>query len=184
MARLKANFNKYPNQLAFMNITIRPASASDEHGIWTIFHEVVQRGDTLAFDPGISREEAVAFWCAPTNTTFVACVGDEIVGTYFVKPNQPGLGSHVANAGYMVRGDMQGNGIGRAMCEHSLVTARDAGFEAMQFNFVISTNTGAVKLWQSMGFEIIGTLPKVFRHKELGLVDAYVMHRFLAPNVR
>jgi ribosomal protein S18 acetylase RimI-like enzyme len=79
----------------------------------------------------------------------------------------------------MVRGDMRGLGIGRVMCEHSLEEARQAGFEAMQFNIVISTNTGAIKLWQSMGFEIVGTLPKVYRHKELGLVDAYVMHRFL-----
>ena len=162
-----------------MNIAIRPAAATDEDGIWRIFREVVQRGDTLAFDPDISREEALAFWCATTNMTFVACMGDEIVGTYFVKPNQPGLGSHVANAGYMVRGDMQGKGIGRAMCEHSLESAGNAGFQAMQFNIVISTNTSAVRLWQSMGFEIVGTLPKVFRHKELGLVDAYVMHRFL-----
>ena len=162
-----------------MNITIRPAQATDEDGVWRIFREVVQRGDTLTFDPDISREEALAFWLATTNTTFVAYMGDEIVGTYFIKPNQPGLGSHVANAGYMVRGDMQGKGIGRTMCEHSLESARKAGFQAMQFNMVISTNTSAVKLWQSMGFGIVGTLPKAFRHKELGLVDAYVMHRFL-----
>jgi L-amino acid N-acyltransferase YncA len=162
-----------------MNIQIRHAETRDANGIWAIFHEVVQRGDTLTFDPDISREEALAFWLAASNDTYVACMGDEIVGTYFIKANQPGLGSHVANAGYMVRGDMQGKGIGRAMCEHSLESARQAGFEAMQFNIVISTNTGAVKLWQSMGFAIVGTLPKAFRHKERGLVDAFVMHRFL-----
>jgi L-amino acid N-acyltransferase YncA len=162
-----------------MNVTIRLAETADEDGIWKIFREVVQGGDTYAYDPDISREDAMALWFAPANKTFVACLENEIVGTYILKPNQPGLGSHVANAGYMVRGDMQGKGIGRAMCEHSLELARQAGFQAMQFNIVITTNTGAVKLWQSMGFEIVGTLPKVFRHKELGLVDAYVMHRFL-----
>ena len=164
-----------------MNVTIRPAETADEDGIWKIFHDVVQSGDTYTYDPDISREDALKLWFAPLNKTFVACFENEIVGTYIIKPNQPGLGSHVANAGYMVRGDMQGKGIGRAMCEHSLEAARQAGFQAMQFNIVISTNTGAVKLWQSMGFEIVGTLPRVFRHKELGLVDAYVMHRFIDP---
>jgi L-amino acid N-acyltransferase YncA len=167
-----------------MNLTIRRAAVTDEDGIWAIFHEVVQQGDTYTYDPDISREEAIALWFAPLNQTFVACLGDEIVGTYIIKPNQPGLGSHVANAGYMVRGDKRGLGIGRALCEHSLEAARQSGFEAMQFNIVISTNTGAVKLWQSLGFAIVGTLPKVYRHKEFGLVDAYVMHRFLDPNVR
>ena len=162
-----------------VDLTIRPAEPKDEDAIWAIFHEVVQRGDTYTQAPDTSREEAMAFWFAPLNRVFVACQEEEVVGTYILKPNQPGLGSHVANAGYMVRGDTQGQGIGRAMCEHSLEVARQAGFEAMQFNIVISTNTGAVKLWQSMGFKIVGTLPKVFRHTQLGLVDAYVMHRFL-----
>jgi L-amino acid N-acyltransferase YncA len=162
-----------------MDVTVRSAETADQGEIWAIFHEVVQRGDTYTYDPEISREDAMALWFAPGNRTFVACVGNEVVGTYIIKPNQPGLGSHVANAGYMVRSDIQGQGVGRAMCEHSLESAREAGFQAMQFNIVVSTNTGAVKLWQSMGFDIVGTLPKVFRHKELGLVDAYVMHRFL-----
>ena len=162
-----------------MNVTIRSAETTDEDGIWKIFHEVVQGGDTYTYDPNISREEAMNLWFAPLNNTFVACLEDEIVGTYIIRPNQPGQGSHVANAGYMVRSDMHGKGIGRAMCEHSLESARKAGFQAMQFNIVVSTNTGAIKLWQSMGFMIVGTLPKVFRHKERGLVDAYVMHRFL-----
>ena len=162
-----------------MDVRIRPASAIDEDAVWAIFHEVVQAGDTFTYDPDTSREDALAFWFATGNRTFVALLDDEIVGSYFIKPNQPGLGSHVANAGYMVRGDMRGRGVGRAMCEHSLEAARQAGFQAMQFNIVISTNTGAVQLWQSMGFTIVGTLPKVFRHKAFGLVDAYVMHRFL-----
>jgi len=116
---------------------------------------------------------------APEETTYVALVDGEIVGTYVLKPNQPGLGSHVANAGYMVIPDHSDKGIGRAMCEHSLEDARQVGFLAMQFNFVVSTNERAVALWKKMGFSIVGTCPKTFRHRQLGLVDTYVMHRFL-----
>ncbi len=112
-------------------------------------------------------------------TTYVACLDYTVVGTYILKPNQPGLGSHVANAGYMVKPGVHGQGVGRAMCEHSLAEAREAGFRAMQFNMVVSTNEAALALWKKLGFTIVGTLPKVFRHKKLGLVDAYVMHRFL-----
>lgn len=161
------------------DITIRRATAADADGIWRIFEEVVKRGDTYAFQPDITREEALSFWMSEKNETYVACDGDEIVGTYIIRANQPGLGSHVANAGYMVRSDMQGRGIGRKMCDHSLNVARKSGFLAMQFNLVVSTNTAAVALWQSLGFSIVGTLPGVFRHRKLGLVDAYVMHRFL-----
>jgi ribosomal protein S18 acetylase RimI-like enzyme len=110
---------------------------------------------------------------------FVASLDGRIAGTYILKPNQPGLGSHVANAGYMVGSDFAGRGVGRAMCEHSLEEARRRGFLAMQFNMVISTNEAAVALWKKLGFNIVGTLPRVFRHKRLGLVDAFVMHRFL-----
>ena len=106
-------------------------------------------------------------------------VDDQIVGTYILKPNQPGLGSHVANAGYMVGIDGRGKGVGRVMCEHSLEEARRMGFHAMQFNMVVSTNESAVALWKKFGFSIVGTLPQAYRHRELGLVDAYVMHRFL-----
>jgi ribosomal protein S18 acetylase RimI-like enzyme len=110
---------------------------------------------------------------------YVAAMDGRIVGTYILKANQPGLGSHVANAGYMVKRDAQGLGVGRAMCEHSLDEARRQGFLAMQFNMVVSTNEGAVALWKKLGFTIVGTLPKAFRHKKLGLVDAFIMHRFL-----
>jgi L-amino acid N-acyltransferase YncA len=160
--------------------TIRRATESDWDAIWEIFHAVVETGDTYSYDPETTKEEGRALWMTPLGATYVACVEDEIVGTYFLKPNQPGLGSHVANAGYMVRPGEGGHGVGRAMCQHSLEEARRAGFLAMQFNFVVSANVRAVTLWQRLGFRIVGTLPKAFRHKELGLVDAYVMHRFLA----
>jgi len=116
---------------------------------------------------------------APHVATYVAETDGVVVGTYILKPNQPGLGSHVANAGYMVHPDHAGKGTGKAMCEHSLEEARKGGYLAMQFNIVVSTNETAVALWKKMGFSIVGVLPKVFRHIERGLVDAYVMHRFL-----
>jgi L-amino acid N-acyltransferase YncA len=160
-------------------LTIRRATDSDWDSIWEIFHAVVRQGDTYVYDPATTKEEGRAIWMIPHGTTYVACQGDQVVGTYLLRANQPGLGSHVANAGYMVAPGEAGRGVGRAMCEHSLEEARRAGFLAMQFNFVVSTNERAVALWQRMGFQIVGTLPKVFRHRTLGLVDAYVMHREL-----
>ena len=163
-------------------LTIRRALDGDWDSIWEIFHAVVRTGDTYSYDPATSKEEGRALWMTPAGWTYVACLGEQIVGTYLLKPNQPGLGSHVANAGYMVQPGESGRGVGRAMCEHSLEEARRIGFLAMQFNFVVSTNTRAVALWQRLGFRIVGTLPKAFRHQELGLVDAHVMHRFLTAD--
>lgn len=160
-------------------ISIRKAQESDFDAIWQIFHQVAQQGDTYTFDPETIKEQAHSIWMSDNVTTYVACIDGQIVGTYILRPNQPGLGSHVANAGYMVKADGQGKGVGKAMCEHSLEEARRAGFLAMQFNIVVSTNESAVALWKKMGFSIVGTLPKAFRHQKLGLVDAYVMHRFL-----
>lgn len=160
-------------------IDIRRATDSDFEGIWTIFHEVVQGGDTYTYEPGTTREQARDIWMSGNVATYVAVLDGEIVGTYLLRPNHAGLGSHVANAGYMVRKDTSGRGIGATLCQHSLEEARRQGFLAMQFNMVVSTNERAVALWQRMGFEIVGTLPKAFRHSRLGPVDAYVMHRFL-----
>jgi L-amino acid N-acyltransferase YncA len=162
-----------------MKLTVRQATAEDFDGIWEIFHAVVSRGDTYTFDPETTKGEARAIWMSPQAWTYVATIDDAIVGTYFMRRNQPGLGDHVVNAGYMVKPGVQGRGIGRAMCEHSLKEAKALGFLAMQYNIVVSTNESAVRLWKKMGFEIVGTLPKAFRHPELGLVDAYVMHRFV-----
>lgn len=160
-------------------ITIRKAEEADFDAIWRIFHQVVRRGDTYTYDPETTREQAHSIWMSDGHKTYVACVDERIVGTYILKQNQPGPGSHVANAGYMVDIDVRGKGVGRAMCEHSLEEARRMGFHAMQFNIVVSTNESAVALWKKFGFSILGTLPQAYRHRELGLVDAYVMHRFL-----
>jgi L-amino acid N-acyltransferase YncA len=163
-----------------MSAMIRKAEPEDFDEIWKIFHAVVSRGDTYTFDPGITKEEARAIWMSPQAWTYVATNDSgDVLGTYFMRANQPGLGSHVINAGYMVTEEARGRGIGRAMCEHSLAEARALGFLAMQYNIVVSTNESAVALWKKMGFHIVGTLPKAFRHRELGFVDAYVMHRFL-----
>lgn len=160
-------------------IAIREAEEADFDAVWRIFHQVVRRGDTYTYDPETTREQAHSIWMPGGHKTYVACVDERIVGTYILKQNQPGLGSHVANAGYMVSADARGKGVGRAMCEHSLEEARRMGFHAMQFNIVVSTNESAVALWEKCGFSIVGTLPQAYRHRELGLVDAYVMHRFL-----
>ena len=160
-------------------LNIRPAAQADRDAIWNIFHEIVAAGDTYAFDPGMSREEALAYWFGADTRTYVAESDGRIVGTYILRANQPGAGSHVANAAFMVAHDARGLGVGRSMAEHSLSEARCLGFRAMQFNFVVSTNEEAVRLWKQVGFEIVGTLPDAFRHPRKGYVDVYVMFRSL-----
>jgi len=160
-------------------IAIRLAESRDEDAIWRIFRAVVEPGDTYAFPAEMSRRDALGYWMAPTAHTYVAVEDGAIVGTYVLKANQPGRGSHVSNAAFMVSPSAQGHGVGRLMGEHCLAEARRLGFRSMQFNFVVSTNTAAVALWKKLGFEIIGTVPAAFDHRTLGLVDAYVMYRSL-----
>ena len=159
---------------------IRPATDADRDAIWNIFHQVAAAGDTYALDPNISREDALAYWFARGTHTYVAEQSAvEIAGTYILRSNQSGGGSHVANAGFMVSASARGHGLGRAMAKHCLSEARRLGFRAMQFNYVISTNAAAIQLWQDLGFKIVGTLPDAFRHPEKGYVDVYVMYRSL-----
>jgi L-amino acid N-acyltransferase YncA len=165
-----------------MEIEIRAANEGDRDAIWKTFHEVVGSGDTYAIDPKISREDALAFWFAPRTHTYVAVQDRQLLGTYILKANQAGGGAHVANAGFMVSQNARNKGVGRAMASHCLEEARRLGFRAMQFNFVISTNESAIRLWKDLGFDIIGTLPKAFRHPVKGYVDVYVMFRSLAEN--
>ena len=160
-------------------LTIRPAGDEDRDAIWNIFHDVVAAGDTYVFDPNTSRAEALAYWFRPDTNTYVAEQDRQVIGSYVLKANQPGLGAHIANAGYMVATSARGLGVGRKMGEHSLVEARRLGFRAMQFNFVVSTNESAVHLWQELGFKIVGTLPGAFRHAQKGFVDVYVMFRLV-----
>jgi GNAT superfamily N-acetyltransferase len=163
-------------QLALKIREIRP----DEFDlVWPLFHSVLAAGDTYAWAPDMSLEEGRRIWTAAPARAFVAELDGAVVATYSVRPNQPGLGDHVANAGYMVEPAARGQGIARALCEHSMETARQAGFTAMQFNFVVSSNEGAVRLWQRCGFRIVGQVPGAFRHRERGAMDVFIMHRFL-----
>lgn len=160
-------------------MTIRPATAADYDAIWRILEPVIRAGETYALPAAMPREAALAYWFAPANQVFLADDEGQVVGTYLLRANQQGGGGHVANCGYMTLAAATGRGIARRMCEHSLDEARRRGFLAMQFNFVVSTNERAVALWQRCGFQIVGTLPRAFRHPGLGLVDVYVMYRAL-----
>ena len=161
-------------------ITIRPYSEPDWPILWRIMEPVFRAGETYAFAPTISEAEAYKAWIETPAATFVAVDENEtICGTYYIKPNQPGLGAHVCNCGYIVDQATRGKGIASLMCEHSQTEAVSRGFRAMQYNLVVSTNTGAVRLWQKHGFAIAGTLPGAFRHAKLGFVDAYVMYKQL-----
>ena len=160
-------------------IQVRSAIEGDFESIWPIFHRVVSEGASYPYAPETTPDEARSYWMAPTAQTYVALVRDRISGTYFLKPNQPGLGSHVANAGFMVDPDRQGRGIGRAMAEHALAEAQRLGYRAMQFNLVVRTNTAALALWEKVRFELVGTLPGATHHQEQGFVDAYVMYKSL-----
>lgn len=161
------------------SVTIREATDRDRDAIWEIFRATVAPGDAFVYDPNTPREEAMAYWFANGTRTYVAEDDGKVVGSYILRPNRPGLGNHVANAGFMVDPTARRSGIGRTMGEHALLEARRLGYRAMQFNFVISTNESAVRLWQRLGFKIVGTLPDAFRHSQKGLVDAYVMFRSL-----
>jgi ribosomal protein S18 acetylase RimI-like enzyme len=159
-------------------LAIRAATPADDDAIWRILEPTFRAGETYPIPRDVSRTDALAYWRSAGHAVFVAEQGGDIAGTYYLRANTQGGGAHVANCGYMVAVDAMGRGVARAMCEHSLQQARQRGFAAMQFNFVIASNERAVKLWQSLGFKIVGTLPAAFRHPTRGLVDAYVM--FLA----
>jgi GNAT superfamily N-acetyltransferase len=168
-----------------MNLIIREAKPETDWltGIWPIFQEVVCPGDTFAFLPDTDEPRAREYWMLPAPARVFVAVKEQdgaIVGSSFVKANQPGLGGHVANAAFMVAPDAAGHGVGRLLAEHVIEWARLANFSAMQFNFVVSTNTRAIALWKDLGFSIVGTIPEAFQHQGLGRrVDAFVMHRFL-----
>jgi L-amino acid N-acyltransferase YncA len=162
------------------DIQIRPATESDFEQMWEIFHAHVAAGETYSFAPDTPRHECFDYWFGPGITSFVAVMGAErLLGMYKLMPNQVGRGAHVANASYMVSPAAQGVGIGKLLGRHSLDEARRQDYLAMQFNYVVSTNLAAVTLWKKLGFAIIGTLPKAYRHQRLGYVDAYVMYQLL-----
>jgi ribosomal protein S18 acetylase RimI-like enzyme len=161
---------------------IRPATDADWSAIWAAIAPTIRAGATYALPRHMSEADARAYWCGPDRDVFVAEIDGLITGSYFLRANQAGPGAHVSNAGYIVHPRFAGRGVATALCAHSLEEARARGFRAMQFNFVVSSNVRAVRLWQHMGFAIVGTLPGAFAHPDLGFVDAYVMFRSLTDD--
>ena len=160
-------------------MTIRPIETADKEAVWAILQSVIQAGDAYAFNPDSDKETMMNYWVNADKFTYVVEIEEQIAGSFYIKTNQPGLGSHVCNAGYMTDMRFRGRGLAEAMCRFSLVEAKALGYQAMQYNLVVSTNEVAVRIWQKCGFEIVGRLPKAFNHQQLGLVDAFVMYRFL-----
>lgn len=158
-------------------VDIRPATPADADAIWGILKPIFRAGDTYTIDPGISREDALAYWCA--HHTYVAEHGGTVLGTFYIRRNQAGGGSHVCNCGFATAPDARGKGIARAMLDHALTEAPRLGFNAMQFNFVVSTNTRAIAIWERAGFQTVGRLPGAFAHPTLGKTDALVMWKDL-----
>lgn len=159
------------------SLVIRPAGPRDREAIWAILEPMLRAGETYAIPADISEADALAYWLGPDRATFVAEREGAVLGTYYIRANQTGGGAHVCNCGYVTGTAARGQGIARAMCAHSLAEARARGFRAMQFNFVIATNEGAIRLWEKMGFATVGRLPGAFLHPRAGYVDALVMYQ-------
>ena len=158
---------------------VRLARPDDQEAIWRVLEPTIRAGETYPLASDMSRADALAYWNGPDDETFVVEENGTIFGTYHLRPNQAGGGAHVANVGYMILPAAIGKGIGRRMVQHSLQRARERGFKAIQFNFVVSTNERAVRLYRSFGFDMIGTLPLAFRHPTRGFVDVLVMFKTL-----
>lgn len=161
------------------DLHFRNATKEDSSQLWELIKPIIRAGETYVFSPDSSKEKMLAYWLAPDKETYVAELNGEILGTFFLKANQPDSGSHVVNAGYMVSQKSAGKGIGQAMAEFSFSEAKRLGFQAMQFNFVVKSNVAAVNLWKKLGFEIVGEVPDALLHPNLGLTNVYVMYRKL-----
>jgi len=159
-------------------MNIREATLEDFEAIWLIFHEIVSEGKTYSFPRNTSKEEAKKLWMEVPRVTYVIEDDSEILGTYYIKTNQLGSGSHICNCGYMVSSKARGKGLATQMCKHSQQIAINLGYKGMQFNFVVSTNVTAVNLWEKLGYEIVGRLPKACHHPTEGYVDALIMYKW------
>lgn len=160
------------------HLSIVPAKARDADAIWRMLEPVFRAGDTYAIDRDISRGAALDYWMGPSQSTFIAVQG-EILGTYYLRRNQGGGGAHVCNCGFVTGPAALGRGVARAMLTHAQQTAKASGFAAMQFNFVVSTNTRAIAIWEGAGFDTVGRLPGAFDHPTMGRVDALVLYKHL-----
>ncbi len=158
---------------------IREMNLQDFGVFWATFSEIVKAQETYAFEPDINFEQAYELWCETPERTFVFEENNQILGSYYIKPNGMGPSKHICNCGYMVAPESRGKGIAGKLCKHSQAMAMELGFKAIQFNSVVSTNKAAVSLWQKLGFSIIGTIPKAYLHKKLGYVDSYIMYKQL-----
>lgn len=163
-------------------LSIREAGIEDFEKIWPFFSQIVAAGETYGYARDTNFQQGRELWIGKPQKTFVAEMAGAIVGSYYITPNHAGPGSHVCNCGYMVSPPDRGLGIATAMCKHSQTTALGLNYQAMQFNFVASSNSGAVKLWLKLGFSVVGTLPRAFNHPGLGYVDALVIYKWLDPN--
>jgi ribosomal protein S18 acetylase RimI-like enzyme len=162
-----------------MDMIIREAVPSDFDNFWPILQEIASSGETYAYPQDLARDDGFQLWVVMPRVTFVAEEDGQVLGAYYLRTNQAGLGDHVCNCGYIVSSSARGRGVATAMCEHSQQTALRLGYKAMQFNFVASSNGGAVRLWSKLGFATVGRLPKAFRHPSKGYIDAMVMYKWL-----
>ena len=160
-------------------IKITPATSADEERIWALLQPVFSAGDTYAVDPLIDREAAIAYWMEADKTAFILRIEGQAVGTYYIRPNQPGGGAHICNCGFITAPSARGKGVARRMLDHALIEAKQQGYRAMQFNFVLASNQRALAIWQRNGFATIGRIPQAFLHPRQGYVDALILHRSL-----
>ena len=176
-----ANFTNYTSRtiMGRMYMKIREFSNEDWESVWNILQQVFRSGETFPNDPNTSESEARDYWVSKPKFTYVAIQDGTIVGSYHLKDNQIGLGSHIANAGYVVSPNNRGRGVGTALADHSLNVAVNKGYTAIQFNLVVSTNNASLRLWNKFGFTTIGRIPKAFSYKDKGLVDAYILYKEL-----
>ena len=160
-------------------IKITPATSADEECIWALLQPVFSAGDTYAVDPLIDRDAAIAYWMEADKTAFILRIEGQAVGTYYIRPNQPGGGAHICNCGFITAPSARGKGVARRMLDHALIEAKQQGYRAMQFNFVLASNQRALAIWQRNGFATIGRIPQAFLHPKQGYVDALILHRSL-----
>ena len=160
-------------------IKITPATSADEERIWALLQPVFSAGDTYAVDPLIDRDAAIAYWMEADKTAFILRVEGQAVGTYYIRPNQPGGGAHICNCGFVTAPSARGKGVARRMLDHAFIEAKQQGYRAMQFNFVLASNQRALAIWQRNGFATIGRIPQAFLHPKQGYVDALILHRSL-----
>ena len=160
-------------------IKITPATSADEERIWALLQPVFSAGDTYAVDPLIDRDAAIAYWMEADKTAFILRIEGQAVGTYYIRPNHPGGGAHICNCGFITAPSARGKGVARRMLDHALIEAKQQGYRAMQFNFVLASNQRALAIWQRNGFATIGRIPQAFLHPKQGYVDALILHRSL-----